>query len=400
MSDHGGRREGTTGAAAIGRESPRWGRALCGALASLAVWWVAPAAGQLSAPLSTAGPPLQELGRKAQDTSLPEAERLDMVRVLAQWGTAQVRDPLVVLLQDPVPAIRELAARGLGWEGNREASAALRARVEAAGETTAVRAAALDSLGKIGDDSARDTVLAASNDPDPAVRGVALTALTTGSLAHPSDRVELLRRLAGDRALDLWARSNAIRELGVARDTASSQLLMGLLEHEPPIPMPLAKDRPDQQEVMIVRYRQARDVRAWAALALGLMEAREALPLLLRSAEDPDDFFLRTTSMGSLVAWKAPEAVPVFVRRLEDPFADVRALALGGLAQAGDRSAADAVLARLADQVPAVRIQAVDALVALGHPRARAELENLRRAELDSQVQQAITAALARLGPS
>jgi HEAT repeat protein len=87
----------------------------------------------------------------------------------------------------------------------------------------------------------------------------------------------------------------------------------------------------------------------------------------------------------------------VFVQGLRDPFADVRALALMGLAQVGDSSAADAVLARLSDPASVVRAQAVGTLVELRDPRARTELENLRKRELDSSVQQAIEAALARL---
>jgi HEAT repeat protein len=101
--------------------------------------------------------------------------------------------------------------------------------------------------------------------------------------------------------------------------------------------------------------------------------------------------------MGALVTMKAPEAAPVFVQSLHDPFPDVRALALIGLAQLGDSSSADAVLARLSDPAPMVRAQAVGTLVELRDPRARTELENLRKRELDSSVQQALAAALARL---
>src|SRR5512132_3099284 len=52
-----------------------------------------------SAPLSNAEPALQALAVQAQDTSLPEAERLDVVKALAGWGTGQVRDVLLVLLK-------------------------------------------------------------------------------------------------------------------------------------------------------------------------------------------------------------------------------------------------------------------------------------------------------------
>ena len=350
-----------------------------------------------TAPLSNAGPALQALAVQAQDTSLPEAERVDLVKALGSWGTEQVRDVLLALLKDSLPSIREAAATGLGWRGNREAVAALRERVEAAGEAPGVRAAAFDSLGKIGDPSARDAVLAATNDADPRIRTAALGALTTGLLVSATDRITLLRRVVEDGGLDPLMRCEAIQELGKERDKGSIPLLVRLLETGPRIPMPLPSASPSQQEILRLRFQQSRDLRAWAASSLGALEAKEALPLLLKAAREPDDFFLRVTSMTSLIILKAPESVPVFVQGLHDPFADVRALALMGLAQVGDSSSGDAVLARLSDPAPEVRVQAVGALVELREPRARMELENLRKKELDSSVQQAIEAALTRL---
>ena len=289
-----------------------------------------------SAPLSNAGPALQALAVQAQDTSLPEAERLDLVKALAGWGTAQVRDVLLVLLKDSLPSIREIAATGLGWRGNGEAVPALRERVEAPGEAPGVRAAALDSLGKIGDPSARDAVLASTNDANPQIRKAALGALTTGPLASPADRIPLLRRVVEDGGLDPLMRCEAIQELGKEKDKGAIPLLVRLLETGPRIPMPLPNDNPSQQDIMRLRFQQSRDLRAWAASSLGALEAKEALPLLLKAAREPDDFFLRVTSMGALVALKTPEAVPVFVQGLHDPFADVRALSPRG-ARAGGR---------------------------------------------------------------
>jgi HEAT repeat protein len=350
-----------------------------------------------SAPLSTAGPALQALAAQAQDTSLPEAERVDLVKALGSWGTGQVRDPLIVLLKDPLPSIREAAAIGLGWRENAEAVPALRERVEAPGETPGVRAAALDSLGKIGDPSAREVLLVATNDADPRIRRASLSALTTGLLASPADRVPLLRRVVEDGGLDPLIRCEAIQELGKEKDKGSIPILVRLLEAGPRIPMPLPRESPTQQEIMRLRFQQSRDLRAWAASSLGALEAKEALPLLLKAAREPDDFFVRVTSMGALITLKAPEAVPVFVQGLHDPYADVRALALVGLAQVGDASAGDAVLARFSDPAPTVRAQAVGTLVELRDPRARAEIESLRKKENDSAVQQALEAALARL---
>ena len=373
----------------------RW-RSLCiGVLSNILVSVVASPG--WSAPLSSAGPALQALAVQAQDTSLPEAERVDLVKALAGWGTGQVRDVLLALLKDSLPSIREIAAIGLGWRGNGEAVPALRERVEAPGEAPGVRAAALDSLGKIGDASARDAVLASTNDADPQIRRASLGALTTGLLASPADRIPLLRRVVEDGGLDPLMRCEAIQELGKEKDKGSIPLLVRLLEAGPRIPMPVPSASPSQQDIMRLRFQQSRDLRAWAASSLGVLEAKEALPLLLKAAREPDDFFLRVTSMGALITLKAPEAVPVFVQGLHDPFADVRALGLIGLAQVGDSSSGDAVLARLSDPAPVVRAQAVGTLVELRDPRARTELESLRKREVDSAVQQALEAALARL---
>lgn len=373
----------------------RWRSLLFGVLPFIFVSVVtAPAR---SAPLSNAGPALQALAVQAQDTTLPEEERVDFVKALAGWGTAQVRDVLLVLLKDSLPSIRETAAIGLGWQGNGEAVPALRERVGAPGEAPGVRAAALDSLGKIGDASARDVVLAATNDADPRIRKASLGALTTGLLASPADRIPLLRRVVEDGGLDPLMRCEAIQELGKEKDKGSIPLLVRLLEAGPRIPMPVPSANPSQQDIMRIRFQQSRDLRAWAASSLGALEAKEALPLLLKAAREPDDFFLRVTSMGALIALKAPEAVPVFVQGLQDPFADVRALGLMGLAQVGDSSSGDAVLGRLSDPAPIVRAQAVGTLVELRDPRARTELESLRKRELDSSVQQAIGAGLVRL---
>lgn len=351
-----------------------------------------------SVPLSTAGPFLDDLGRQAVDASRPEAERIELINLLGQWASPRVRERLLAALADPAPAVRQAAARALGWAGNVEASPALRERVLAPGEAPEVRAAAVAALGKIGDTAVREVVLGTVTDPEARVREAAFGALALGALASPTDRVPLLRRLAEDRALDPWMRSEAIRQLAAVRDTGSADLLMRLLASEPTMAMPVPRPDATQQDVMALRHRQVRDVRAWAAAALGHLEARQALPLLLAAAEDPGDFFLRVISMQVLITWNPAEARGVFLRRVDDPLGDVRALAISALARAGEQSAAPAMVIRLSDPEPAVRVAAVRALVEFQHPETRAILENHRRRESDSSVQQAIEAALTRLG--
>jgi HEAT repeat protein len=382
----------------VERGGTRWSRVFLVSLLMLSVATSEGApAGQPGAALSNAAPILEELGKQIQDQHRSEAERLDLIRTLGDWGTAQVRPPLLITLNDPLASIRTASAQALGWPGNKEAVSALRDRIVMPNETSAVKAAALESLGRIGDDAGRAVVLASVRDPDDKIRRAALWAVTFGALAKRADRMPFLRQLAEDRGMDLRIRCEAIGALGEAKDADATELLMRLLAHEPPIPMPLPREGADQQEVMMARYREARDVRAWAAGALGLMKAKAALPLLLKSAEDPDDFFLRLASMQVLVSWKVPEAQPVLIRRLGDSFADNRQTALVGLAQTGDRSMVDAVTALLSDPVPRVRAQAVIALGDLGDPRVRPDLEALRHTEASPDVQQALDQALARL---
>ena len=113
-------------------------------------------------PSTNAGPVVQEFGKQAQDVSLSEMERIQVIGLLGSWATDDAREPLVAVLADPLPSIRAAAARGLGWKGNNGATAAVKARLETPGEPAVVRVAALEALGRIGDASAREAVLSAT----------------------------------------------------------------------------------------------------------------------------------------------------------------------------------------------------------------------------------------------
>jgi len=336
------------------------------------------------------------MGKKLEDQSRPALERLQIIRAFEEWGTAQVRPPLVAVLKDPLPEIRAAAARALGWPGNDEAVPALRERVETPGEATAVKAAAVRSLGRIGDRSVRALVITTTRDPDASVREAALWSVALGSLVDPADRTFYLMRLAEDRAVEAQLRADAIRALASVKEAGVADGLARILESEPRLTIALPSGRLTTQQTMNLRYAQARDVAGWAARALGQLEARSALPLLLRTAEDPNDFFLRLMSVQSLIAWNVPEALPVLVRRLEDPLPDIRVLALTGVARLGDPKAVDPVLARFSDENPAVRARAVATLAVLGGPKVRPQLEALQQKESDPDVLGALESALSR----
>jgi HEAT repeat protein len=155
--------------------------------------------------------------------------------------------------------------------------------------------------------------------------------------------------------------------------------------------------QPTEQEIMSLRLKQISDVAAFAAGALGRLDARSALPLVLKSAEAPNDFFLRLVSVEILVAWNVPEALPVFVRRLADPASDVRVWALIGLERLGDQRAVGPVFASLSDQSVPVRARAVTTLAALGGSKVRPQLEALEQKELEPEVRAALETALSQL---
>ena len=373
-----------------------WRRGLSCGLAVLLFCGLAPrtATAQQS---SNAGPILEELGKQVTNQSLPTTERVQVIKTLGQWATADVRPPLVAALKDPHPEIREAAARALGWAGNVEAVPVLRERVEAEGEPMAVKAAAVRSLGVIGDRSVRPLVVSLSNDPDPKVREAAVWGLALGALAEPADRTGYLIQFAEDRAFDPTVRSQAVRALTAVNEERVVASLSRILQTEPPLTVTPPTGQPSEQEVMALRLMQIRDVAAFAVGALGRLDARSALPLVLKSAEDPNDFFLRLVSVETLVAWNVPEALPVFVRSLADPLTDVRIWALVGLERLGDQRAVGPVFASLSDQSVPVRARAVTTLAALGGSKVRPQLEALEQRELEPEVRAALETALSKL---
>jgi HEAT repeat protein len=339
------------------------------------------------------------MGKQLEDPQRPAAERLQIIRAFAEWPTAQVRPPLVAVLKDPLAEIRAAAALALGWPGNREAVPALRERVETPGEVIDVKAAAVHSLGRIGDPSVRALVVTATQNPDASIRQAALWGVALGGLVDPADRTPYLIQLAEDPALEAQLRAEAVRNLARVKEERVTTVLLRILESEPRMTIGLPPGTPTPDQTMALRYAQARDVAAWAAAGLGVLEVRAALPLLLKTAEDTSDFFLRLMSIRSLITWNVPEAFPVLVRRLEDPLTDNRVLALMGIERLGDRKAVDPVLARLTDESPAVRAQAIATLAALGDAKVRPSLEALQQTEPDPNVQGALEAALSRLAP-
>ena len=72
-----------------GRVGVRWCRVLRGGVLALSLAMVrVTSAEQGAAALSDAAPLLEELGKQAEDRSRSEAERLQLIKTLGDWGTA------------------------------------------------------------------------------------------------------------------------------------------------------------------------------------------------------------------------------------------------------------------------------------------------------------------------
>jgi len=369
-------------------------------LGAALIWVLSFASNGLAAgppPLSNAEAGLAQLAKDLADQSQPVAQRLEIVRALGGWGTAQVRAPLLATLKDPAPELRAAAARALGWSGNREAIAALRGLVEASDEADAVKAAALESLAIIGDPASRPLLVAASRHPDAGVRQAALWAVALGPFSDPADRTPYLIQLAEDRALPGLLRCDALRALFTVKEDRVVEALIRILENEPRFAVNLPEGPGTQQQMMEIRRVQARDVAAWAAEGLGQLKATSASVLLLKTAEDRSDYFLRMMSLRSLIILGVPEARAVFLSRLADPVPENRVLGLIGLTHLADRTLLGPVMGRLSDPSPVVRTQAVIAATVLGDATVRPTLETLQRIESDSNVQGALEEALTRL---
>jgi HEAT repeat protein len=371
-------------------------------------WWPAtalgfvlllssPALGAGPAPLSNVEGALSQLAKDLADQSLPLAQRVEILRALGGWGGERVRPTLLSTLKDPAPELRALAARGLGWPGNREAVPALRELIEAPGEPAMVKGAAVEALGLIADRANRPLVVAATKHPEAAVRQAALWGVALGPLTDPQDRVTYLIQLAADQALPGLLRCDAVRELSTVNEDRVVEAFKRIIENEPRFAVAPPDAGGNPQQIMELRRIQARDVSAWVAEGLGLLKAKSAVPILVATAEDKSDFFLRLMSMRALIVLAAPEAVAVFTRRLEDPVADVRILALVGLSNLGDRSVVQPVQRRLTDPSPLVRAQAATTLATIGDRSVRPVLADLLKRETEATVQTALEEAILHL---
>jgi HEAT repeat protein len=365
--------------------------------AALVLAWCSLAPTFAAAPLSDTRRALDEIIAAAKDRNREPVERVQNIEALGKWATPEVRVALVELLKDPQADIRAAAAKGLGWAGNDPAIAVLSQIAGDKNEPVTVRVAALGALAKIGNKSVRPLVLQLSRDPDAQIREEALRGLVGGPLESDSDRVALATRAAEDVDVGLPFRADAIRVLTSTRDPSAPATLVKIFETGPRAKIVPPPANATKQQILAVRYQQIGDVRAWAIQGLGELGDQSALPKVVAATEDPDDFFLRYVAAGVLVKWKARQALPALVKLLDDPVSEVRTIAVVGVGTLGSPSNVDALAARLGDDNVGVRVGAIEALAHVGGEGACQKLRAALVSEANSQVRQALEAALARL---
>ncbi len=252
----------------------------------------------------------------------PEATtRARAAESLGYRGQIEALEPLLVHLRapEPDPAVRSAIYTALGRLGGERALSPLTACLE--GEVRPeLRADCAQALGRLNLPQALTRLLAILNDdPSILVRSRAVDAL--GNHSHARSVAALAKLLTGGNR-SLAAR--AVRALGETANPAAATPLLRALDEA----------RTDSDRLAVVR----------ALARLGAARAGAPLTALLETTSDPQ---LRTAITIGIGASKDGDAAPTLVRLLGDDVPAVRLMAINGLRALG-RSEAAGPLAALA----------------------------------------------------
>ncbi len=196
--------------------------------------------------------------REYTDPAAHDGRRLRWVRERARRALASIEDRDLItdwaraLLDDERGRLgifrRELGAQLLGDLRSETAPYHLRRRLD--DEAPRVRMAVIDSLARIGGETAAQLVLPALSDPDPAVRAAALELLRSELVKHrqadpahlvPRSLVTRITRMLVDESW--WVRRSAVEWLRVARDPVAVPALVDALLEETLRRVPQASPR-------------------------------------------------------------------------------------------------------------------------------------------------------------
>jgi HEAT repeat protein len=271
---------------------------------------------------------------------------------------------LVARLESENPCLRLTAAKMLG---NSTASDDVIARLLES-PSARVREAALRSLGTRERPALRERIERMLTAREPAVAAMAAYAL--GQIEHRGSVGPLRRALAGET---VTVRMSAAWALGEIEDPAAAGDL----------------------EELVVRDGDRR-VRLTAIRALGEIEARRSLDVLVRvlDGRDPELSTAAVEAIGNLDA--LDQAPPALVRAAESTHVPLRTAAIHVLVQIDDPALAPALLTHITDADPDIRVHVIEAL---GELKAQGAVAAIRRALNDPvpEVRRAAIEALAEI---
>ena len=277
------------------------------------------------------------------------ARRREVVRMLASYSADEVREPLLLALEDSDAGVRAEAAEAAGAVRLREAVPKLLDWLD--DPEADVRASAARALGRVGEERAVSSLVRALGDTSADVRKAAVQALA--AIGTPDVVVPLLGRLDD---VDSTVRVGAAEALGQLRDPRSVVPLVG-------------RARDDAPEVRVAVYD-----------ALGEIGEPRALPALLQGLRDDAEAsqLAAIAAVGRLGDDSAIEPLMAIARDSDPRRARAVVAALGGI---GGQPALDAVVESLARHQ--TRDVAAEVLVSMARGERRAAVMRALASALD-----------------
>lgn len=299
--------------------------------------------------------------------SSPEpAVRGRVAGALGLLGDGRAVEPLIRVLEDPDPDVRRAATEALGRTGDSRAlNPLLQLFGQNSGEHDSIgRMTAAKALGQLGDVGAAGTLVEALTDNDSAVRREASLAL--GWLGDER-ALELLLLGLNDR--DELVRKNASEVLSHLGTIAVDPLILKLNEFHP-------------------------EARVSAIETLASLKDLRAVAPLIALVNDPDLRIVRAAA-GALGRLGDSRAVQPLVQLLKDSNRERVIAAAGALGPLGDERSVSPLIELLSHDYPAIREQAVEALVEFGEPVVKPLIDALKHP--DRHIREASALALGHL---
>jgi HEAT repeat protein len=273
--------------------------------------------------------------------------RVDAVRRLGRLKAGP--DVLLNALDDPSHSVRAEAAAALGSIRPEQVTPDLEDRLMAAIDDPSDRvcSAAIYSLGRLGIGSSTSQIEACLDDSNPYVLSAAILALA-----------RLGGRDLGDRLASYLDHEDIHPQIAAIRALVH-------LDYRPAGPKLISF-----VEANLHRDRQGKvgDLMASAVAALGVLQVREAIPLLIRLAQS--QVGLRGRAVQALMALGVEEAAPVLAKMLAEPSGRLRESLVMMMIEADYRPALPLIRPLLEDQTGYLRDAALQAVRKMGDAAA------------------------------